>query len=118
MYVQFAGKGHNFNTSDDTTSSSLGVPYDYSSMMHYSKTAFKNGTEPTIVTKIPAFSDIIGQRMEFSDSDLLKLNRLYNCSKIQQSVHKYYFIFSIIKVNLSCTCSTDLFNFMFCYIHQ
>lgn len=82
MYVQFAGKGHNFNTYDDTTSSSLGVPYDYSSMMHY------------------------------------KLNRLYNCSKIQQSVHKYYFIFSIIKVNLSCTCSTDLFNFMFCYIHQ
>uniref|UniRef100_A0A3B4G9R9 Metalloendopeptidase n=1 Tax=Pundamilia nyererei TaxID=303518 RepID=A0A3B4G9R9_9CICH len=74
------GKGHNFNTYDDTTSSSLGVPYDYSSMMHYSKTAFKNGMEPTIVTKIPAFSDIIGQRMEFSDSDLLKLNRLYNCS--------------------------------------
>uniref|UniRef100_A0A3Q4H5R6 Metalloendopeptidase n=1 Tax=Neolamprologus brichardi TaxID=32507 RepID=A0A3Q4H5R6_NEOBR len=75
------GKGHNFNTYDDTTSSSLGVPYDYSSMMHYSKTAFQNGTEPTIVTKIPAFSDIIGQRMEFSDSDLLKLNRLYNCTQ-------------------------------------
>uniref|UniRef100_A0A3B4G693 Metalloendopeptidase n=1 Tax=Pundamilia nyererei TaxID=303518 RepID=A0A3B4G693_9CICH len=75
------GKGHNFNTYDDTTSSSLGVPYDYSSMMHYSKTAFKNGMEPTIVTKIPAFSDIIGQRMEFSDSDLLKLNRLYNCTQ-------------------------------------
>lgn len=75
------GKGHNFNTYDDTTSSSLGVPYDYSSMMHYSKTAFRNGTEPTIVTKIPAFSDIIGQRMEFSDSDLLKLNRLYNCTQ-------------------------------------
>lgn len=50
-------------------------------MMHYSKNAFRNGTEPTIVTKIPAFSDVIGQRMEFSDSDLLKLNRLYNCSK-------------------------------------
>uniref|UniRef100_A0A8C6WZE6 Metalloendopeptidase n=1 Tax=Neogobius melanostomus TaxID=47308 RepID=A0A8C6WZE6_9GOBI len=75
------GKEHNFNTYDDTTSSSLGVPYDYGSMMHYSKTAFKNGSEPTIVTKIPAFSDVIGQRMEFSDSDLLKLSRLYNCSK-------------------------------------
>uniref|UniRef100_A0A668AIL0 Meprin A subunit n=1 Tax=Myripristis murdjan TaxID=586833 RepID=A0A668AIL0_9TELE len=75
------GKEHNFNTYNDTTSSSLGVPYDYGSMMHYSKNAFRNGTEPTIVTKIPAFSDVIGQRMEFSDSDLLKLNRLYNCSK-------------------------------------
>lgn len=50
-------------------------------MMHYSKTAFNKGDEPTIVTNIPAFSDVIGQRMEFSDSDLLKLHRLYNCSK-------------------------------------
>ncbi|XP_042285696.1 meprin A subunit beta [Thunnus maccoyii] len=75
------GKEHNFNTYDDTTSSSLGVPYDYGSMMHYSKNAFRNGTEPTIITKIPAFSDVIGQRMEFSDSDLLKLSRLYNCTK-------------------------------------
>ncbi|KAF7657548.1 hypothetical protein LDENG_00025690 [Lucifuga dentata] len=75
------GKEHNFNTYNDTTSSSLGVPYDYSSVMHYSKNAFRNGTGPTIVTKIPAFSDVIGQRMEFSDSDLLKLSRLYNCTK-------------------------------------
>ncbi|XP_068427211.1 meprin A subunit beta [Clinocottus analis] len=75
------GKEHNFNTYNDTTSSSLGVPYDYGSMMHYSKNAFRNGTEPTIVTKIPAFSGVIGQRMEFSDSDLLKLHRLYNCTQ-------------------------------------
>ncbi|XP_032386820.1 meprin A subunit beta [Etheostoma spectabile] len=75
------GKEHNFNTYNDNTSSSLGVPYDYGSMMHYSKNAFRNGTEPTIVTKIPAFSDVIGQRMEFSDSDLLKLHRLYNCTQ-------------------------------------
>ncbi|XP_067308263.1 meprin A subunit beta [Pseudorasbora parva] len=74
------GKEHNFNKYNDTTSSALNVPYDYGSMMHYSKKAFQNGTEPTIVTKIPAFSDVIGQRMEFSDSDLLKLNRLYNCT--------------------------------------
>nr|XP_040026674.1 meprin A subunit beta-like [Gasterosteus aculeatus aculeatus] len=75
------GKEHNFNTYDDSTSSSLGVAYDYGSMMHYSKNAFRNGTEPTIVTKIPAFSEVIGQRMEFSDSDLLKLHRLYNCTQ-------------------------------------
>lgn len=84
IYVWSTGKEHNFNTYSDEMSSSLGVPYDYGSMMHYSKTAFRNGSEPTIVTKIPAFSDVIGQRMEFSDSDLLKLHRLYNCSKSQQ----------------------------------
>ncbi|KAE8598660.1 hypothetical protein XENTR_v10016896 [Xenopus tropicalis] len=74
------GREHNFNVYDDTRSNSLNVPYDYTSVMHYSKTAFQNGSEPTIVTKIDAFSDVIGQRMDFSDYDLEKLNRLYNCS--------------------------------------
>ncbi|XP_008049492.1 meprin A subunit beta [Carlito syrichta] len=75
-----SGKEHNFNTYDDKVSDSLNVPYDYTSVMHYSKTAFRNGTEPTIVTRISDFEDVIGQRMDFSDYDLLKLNRLYNCS--------------------------------------
>ncbi|XP_051785123.1 meprin A subunit beta-like [Erpetoichthys calabaricus] len=74
------GKEHNFNKYSDKQSSSLNVAYDYTSVMHYSKTAFQNGTNPTIVTQIPEFMNVIGQRMEFSDSDLLKLNRLYNCS--------------------------------------
>uniref|UniRef100_F7BDF7 Meprin A subunit n=1 Tax=Monodelphis domestica TaxID=13616 RepID=F7BDF7_MONDO len=74
------GKEHNFNTYDDKESDSLNVPYDYTSVMHYSKTAFQNGTEPTIVTRIPDFLDVIGQRMDFSAYDLEKLNRLYNCS--------------------------------------
>ncbi|XP_061654655.1 meprin A subunit beta isoform X3 [Phyllopteryx taeniolatus] len=76
-----AGREHNFKVHNDTTSSSLGVPYDYGSMMHYSKTAFSKGSEPTIVTKINSFADVVGQRMEFSDSDLLKLSRLYNCTR-------------------------------------
>ncbi|XP_042817505.1 meprin A subunit beta [Panthera tigris] len=75
-----SGREHNFNTYDDQESDSLNVPYDYTSVMHYSKTAFQNGTEPTIVTRISDFMDVIGQRMDFSDYDLLKLNRLYNCS--------------------------------------
>uniref|UniRef100_A0A8C4E5R3 Metalloendopeptidase n=1 Tax=Dicentrarchus labrax TaxID=13489 RepID=A0A8C4E5R3_DICLA len=75
------GKEHNFRTYDDTVSSALGVAYDYGSVMHYSKTSFNIGSEPTIVTKIPHFMDVIGQRMGFSASDLTKLNRLYNCTK-------------------------------------
>ncbi|XP_052442213.1 meprin A subunit beta-like [Carassius gibelio] len=74
------GHKNNFNLHNETESSSLGVPYDYGSVMHYSKTAFSKGSKPTIVTKIPEFLDVIGQSMEFSDSDLLKLNRLYNCT--------------------------------------
>ncbi|NXA11596.1 MEP1B protein, partial [Sapayoa aenigma] len=75
-----SGKEHNFNKYDDKTSDFLNVPYDYSSVMHYSKTAFRNGTESTIITNIPEFMDVIGQRMDFSDYDLQKLNRLCNCS--------------------------------------
>ncbi|XP_037364174.2 meprin A subunit beta [Talpa occidentalis] len=75
-----SGKESNFNTYDDQRSNTLNTPYDYTSVMHYSKTAFRNGTEPTIVTRINDFMDVIGQRMDFSENDLLKLNRLYNCS--------------------------------------
>ncbi|NXK59459.1 MEP1B protein, partial [Sylvietta virens] len=75
-----SGKEHNFNKYDDKTSDFLNVPYDYNSVMHYSKTAFRNGTEPTIITNIPDFIDVIGQRMDFSEYDLQKLNRLYNCT--------------------------------------
>ncbi|XP_020486391.2 meprin A subunit beta [Labrus bergylta] len=75
------GKEHNFKTRDDTVSSALGVPYDYGSVMHYSKTSFNIGSEPTIVTKNAKFRDVIGQRMGFSASDLTKLNRLYNCTR-------------------------------------
>lgn len=57
--------------------------------MHYSKTAFRNGTEPTIVTNIPYFMDVIGQRMDFSDYDLQKLNQLYNCCKF---LHLFYIL--------------------------
>lgn len=105
-----SGKEHNFNTYDDTVSSALGVPYDYGSVMHYSKTAFNIGSEPTIVTKIPHFMNVIGQRMGFSSSDLTKLNRLYNCSEswqlvrneshIVQEMQKLYRIFKGTEENI------------------
>ncbi|KAM9676770.1 meprin A subunit beta isoform 1-T1 [Dama dama] len=75
-----SGKERNFDSYDDQVIDSMNVPYDYSSVMHYSKTAFGNGSEPTIVTRVLDFMDVIGQRMDFSDSDVLKLNQLYNCS--------------------------------------
>nr|XP_033789734.1 meprin A subunit beta [Geotrypetes seraphini] len=78
-YIQ-PDKESNFNKYDDKRSSFLNVPYDYTSVMHYSKTAFSNGTDSTIVTHIPELRDVIGQRMDFSDYDLQKLNRLYNCT--------------------------------------
>ncbi|XP_064789054.1 meprin A subunit beta-like [Oncorhynchus masou masou] len=71
------GRDHNFLIHGESVSSALNVPSDYGSVMLYSKTAFNIGSEPSIITKIPSFMDVISQRMEF---DMLKLNRLYNCT--------------------------------------
>ncbi|CDQ71370.1 unnamed protein product [Oncorhynchus mykiss] len=75
------GKEHNFNKYEDDFITDLNTPYDYESVMHYRPLSFnKNATVPTITTAIPAFNEIIGQRLDFSAVDLLRLNRLYDCT--------------------------------------
>ncbi|PKU30559.1 meprin a subunit alpha-like [Limosa lapponica baueri] len=60
----------------------LNTPYDYESVLHYGPYSFNiNSNVPSTTTKIPEFNDIIGQRLDFSRTDLLRLNCMYNCSK-------------------------------------
>ncbi|XP_059837815.1 meprin A subunit alpha-like [Hypanus sabinus] len=74
-------KTNNFKLLGDDHITDLNTPYDYESVMHYPPFSFnKNAREPTITAKIPAFNDIIGQRLDFSALDLLRLNRMYNCN--------------------------------------
>ena len=61
---------------------SLGVPYDYNSIMHYSKYAFAKPGKATISTKesnIP-----IGRAPELSRLDIIQTDLLYKdqCSKL------------------------------------
>ncbi|KAG5846539.1 hypothetical protein ANANG_G00116070 [Anguilla anguilla] len=75
------GMEHNFNKYDDTFITDQNTPYDYESIMHYRPYSFnKNDSIPTITTKIEAFNNIIGQYLDFSSLDVLRLNRMYNCS--------------------------------------
>ncbi|XP_063837208.1 seminal metalloprotease 1-like [Ostrinia nubilalis] len=70
-----AGTEHNFAKYTNDTVTDFGVPYDYGSVMHYPETAFsKNGNKTIIVLKDDA---VIGQRNGMSESDILKLNRMY-----------------------------------------
>ncbi|XP_073942748.1 seminal metalloprotease 1-like isoform X2 [Choristoneura fumiferana] len=70
-----AGTEHNFAKYTNDTVTDFGVPYDYESVMHYPETAFsKNGNR----TIIPLQENVkVGQRDGLSESDILKLNKMY-----------------------------------------
>ncbi|KAJ3606196.1 hypothetical protein NHX12_025717 [Muraenolepis orangiensis] len=76
------GMEHNFAKYEDDFITDQNTPYDYESIMHYRPFSFnKNKTVPTITTKIPFFNDLIGQRLDFSALDLVRLNRMYDCAQ-------------------------------------
>ncbi|KAI4884668.1 hypothetical protein NFI96_010347 [Prochilodus magdalenae] len=72
------GYASNFNKAPESTTQ--GTPYDYTSVMHYGQDAFSNGSGHTILTKVPQYQDVIGQRFDLSPTDALELSKLYNCS--------------------------------------
>ncbi|KAL6096247.1 uncharacterized protein ACO6RY_09992 [Pungitius sinensis] len=75
------GLENNFNKYNDDYITDQNTAYDYESVMHYRPFSFnKNESIPTITTKIPEFYNIIGQYLDFSELDTLRLNRMYNCS--------------------------------------
>ncbi|KAG8309061.1 hypothetical protein J6590_095015 [Homalodisca vitripennis] len=71
------GHKRNFCKFLPSTTSSFGVPYDYSSIMHYSSHAFSRNMQPTI-TPLKAGVQI-GQRFSLSPGDVAKLNIMYGC---------------------------------------
>ncbi|XP_030641225.1 meprin A subunit beta-like [Chanos chanos] len=74
------GQEHNFNKYNQSEITTQGSPYDYSSVMHYGKDTFTNGNGSTIITKLPEFQDVIGQRLDMSYYDVVELNKLYQCN--------------------------------------
>ncbi|CAJ0581021.1 unnamed protein product, partial [Mesorhabditis spiculigera] len=56
----------------------LGEPYDFSSIMHYGPYAFSGNGKKTLQPK-KGNAERMGQRVAFSDIDVRKINRLYQC---------------------------------------
>eukprot|EP00096_Caligus_rogercresseyi_P012112 TRINITY_DN4988_c0_g2_i1.p1 TRINITY_DN4988_c0_g2~~TRINITY_DN4988_c0_g2_i1.p1 ORF type:complete len:245 (+),score=59.00 TRINITY_DN4988_c0_g2_i1:729-1463(+) len=61
----------------------LGIPYDYDSVMHYGEYEFSMNNKKTLSPKMikDAPNKSIGQRQGLSMGDLLKINLAYSCPK-------------------------------------
>ncbi|CAG12480.1 unnamed protein product, partial [Tetraodon nigroviridis] len=55
----------------------LGTPYDYTSVMHYSKYAFSRNGQPTLLAKSNP-NQVLGSSY-MSSNDIARVNRLYQC---------------------------------------
>ncbi|KAK3740919.1 hypothetical protein QZH41_006085 [Actinostola sp. cb2023] len=70
---------HNFKKYPRYLGTSLGKPYDYLSLMHYSKFAFAKNGYPTIVPTPKHLHAKMGQRFGLSYYDAYQINKLYKC---------------------------------------
>uniref|UniRef100_A0A3B4WIJ0 Metalloendopeptidase n=1 Tax=Seriola lalandi dorsalis TaxID=1841481 RepID=A0A3B4WIJ0_SERLL len=70
-----SGKESNFRK---VQTNNLGTPYDFQSVMHYSKFAFSKNGQPTIVAKSDPNLNF-GQATSMSANDIARVNRLYQC---------------------------------------
>ncbi|KAM6964983.1 meprin A subunit alpha-like [Aplochiton taeniatus] len=75
------GMEHNFDKYSYDLIMDQNTPYDYESIMHYGPYSFnKDPRYPTITAKDPELTKYLGQYNDFSSLDLLRLNRMYNCT--------------------------------------
>jgi len=72
-------KKHNFRKYNVSQVDSLGIPYDYISVMHYSPTAFGINGSTTIIAKDPSVTQL-GQRIGLSPKDITQADLLYRCN--------------------------------------
>jgi len=78
------GLQYNFLKYDLRKIQHLGAEYDTCSVMHYGAYAFSRRGLPTITVKRPG-KCMLGQRKGFSDTDIRKLNTLYQCKGYPQT---------------------------------
>ena len=78
FYHFILGEEHNFNRYSHVVSDTLGIGYDYGSVMHYGKRAFSKNGEITLQA-IGNPSLELGQRVTFSEKDVIQINALYDC---------------------------------------
>ncbi|XP_069479382.1 astacin-like metalloendopeptidase [Ambystoma mexicanum] len=77
---QYLSKGDQGNFDKRIDGNTLGLPYDYSSVMHFDSFAYSNTSGKKTVIPKPDPTIPIGQRYGLSNLDVAKVNKLYNCN--------------------------------------
>ncbi|KAK5650137.1 hypothetical protein RI129_001166 [Pyrocoelia pectoralis] len=78
------GQEYNFNKLTDEEVNSLGLTYDYDSIMHYARNTFSKGTylDTILPIDVPGRKrPEIGQRVRLSEGDIAQTKLLYKCPK-------------------------------------
>jgi len=81
LYIHYANiyQGQAYNFDIEKNIDSKGTPYDYFSVMHYSKNAFTGNGKNTMQTKDPYYQELIGTNLGMSPWDIKQTNLIYNC---------------------------------------
>jgi hypothetical protein len=74
-----SGTESNFNKVNPQYTSDFGTPYDYNSIMHYSRKGFSVNGQDTIYVYDAQYRDKIGQREAMSSGDITRLKKMYSC---------------------------------------
>ena len=75
-----SGKENNFWKQPRRRADTFGLPYDYSSVMHYGENSWSKNGERTIVTKDQRYQSRIGQRKGVSRGDVKLIRKMYRCN--------------------------------------
>jgi tolkin protein len=82
-FFGFAGQEYNFNKLSEDEVNSLGLRYDFDSIMHYARNTFSKSTYlDTILPQEDSMAKArpeIGQRVRLSKGDIAQTNLLYRC---------------------------------------
>ncbi|XP_037806312.1 dorsal-ventral patterning protein tolloid [Lucilia sericata] len=91
------GQDYNFNKLTPDEVDSLGMAYDYDSIMHYARNTFSKGTYLDTILPIEVKGKKrpeIGQRLRLSAGDIAQANLLYRCPKCGRTFQENTGIFA------------------------
>ncbi|XP_030376137.1 dorsal-ventral patterning protein tolloid [Scaptodrosophila lebanonensis] len=91
------GQDYNFNMLSGDEVDSLGMAYDYDSIMHYARNTFSKGTYLDTILPIEMKGrkrPEIGQRLRLSQGDIAQANLLYKCPKCGRTFQESTGIFA------------------------